>query len=534
MSDWDYIIVGAGSAGCVLANRLSANPALRVLLLESGPADRSPYLHVPAGLIKAVGNPRYDWCLLGEPDPSRHDKVDLWPAGRVLGGSSSINGMLFVRGGREDFDHWASLGNAGWCYADVLPAFRSIENSEVGEAEVRGHDGPLSVSRLRTTHPLGEVFLRAASELGFDINPDYNGRTQEGVSPPQVTQHKGWRCSSARAFLAPVKQQRNLTVMTGVDVEQLLFEGSSARCIGVQTRRGRFMLAPRGEVLLAAGALGSPKILMLSGIGDPLALREHGIDIRLERATVGANLQEHPNSLVCANVNMHTFNMDAKPWPMLRNALYWLFTGRGPASSPYPHAVGFLRSSPDEPSPDLQFLFGPFAFSFDERGILPYLGPAVSIVVNTCRPRARGKITLRNADPSSPVKITHSLLADEDDLRRQVAGCRIARQLLQAKAFAPYVTGEYLPGPSADDDTAWQEHVRRTSFLGYHPVGTCRMGVDTNAVVDPRLRVRGATGLRVVDASVMPTLISANTNAATMMIAEKASGMILEDRSHER
>lgn len=530
MDAWDYIIVGAGSAGCVLANRLSADPALRVLLLESGPADRSPYLHVPAALIKAVGNPSYDWCLLADPDTSRNGKVDLWPAGRVLGGSSSINGMLFVRGAREDFDGWAALGNSGWGFEDVLPAFRSIENSAVESDGLRGHDGPMSVSPLRTTHPLGDTFLQAASEEGFTLNHDYNGASQEGVSPPQVTQRNGWRCSSARAFLAPVRSRRNLTVLTGIDVERLLFAEGESRCIGVETRARQFKLAPGGEVVLSAGALGSPKILMHSGIGDLDVLGSIGIQTRLHRPTVGTNLQEHPNSVVCAHVNVRTYNMDATPLRMLRNAIYWAVTGRGPASSPYPHAVAFLRSSPDEPRPDLQMLFGPFAFSFDERGILPYAGPAVSIVVNTCRPRARGNITLRDANPSSPIRISHQLLADEDDLKRQIAGCKIARRLLHANAFKPYMRGEYLPGPETFDDDTWRDHIRRTSFLGYHPVGTCRMGVDSDAVVDPRLKVRYFTGLRVADASIMPLIVSANTNAATMMIAEKAANMILQDR----
>jgi choline dehydrogenase len=530
MEAWDYIIVGAGSAGCVLANRLSADPSIRVLLLESGPADRSPYLHVPAALIKAVGNPRYDWCLLADPDESRNGKIDLWPAGRVLGGSSSINGMLFVRGAREDFDGWAALGNAGWSFDEVLPAFRSIENSAIKSDGLRGHDGPMSVSRLRTTHPLGDVFLQAADEQGLPLNHDYNGATQEGASPPQVTQVNGWRCSSARAFLAPARSRRNLTVLTGVDVEQLLFAEGEFRCIGVKAKARTFMLNPGGEVILSAGALGSPKILMHSGIGDLSALTSLGISARLHRPSVGANLQEHPNSLVCAHVNLRTYNMDATPLRMLRNAIYWAFTGRGPASSPYPHAVAFVRSSPDEPRPDLQMLFGPFAFSFDERGILPYAGAAVSIVVNTCRPRARGNLTLRDANPASPIRISHQLLADEEDLNRQIAGCKIARRLLQAEAFAPFMRGEYLPGPQTLEDDAWREHIRRTSFLGYHPVGTCRMGIDADAVVDPRLRVRDITGLRIADASIMPLIVSANTNAATLMIAEKASALILQDR----
>lgn len=531
MDAWDYIIVGAGSAGCVLANRLSADPSIRVLILESGPVDRSPYLHVPAALIKAVGNPRYDWCLLADPDASRSGKVDLWPAGRVLGGSSSINGMLFVRGAREDFDGWAALGNHGWCYEDVLPAFRSIETSAIDSHGLRGRDGPMSVSRLRTTHPLGEVFLRAAREQGMSVNDDYNGAVQEGVASPQVTQRRGWRCSSARAFLGPVRSRANLAVMTGIDVEQLVFAERESRCVGVKTRRRTFMLKPGGEVILSAGALGSPKILMHSGIGDLSALAALGICTRIHRPAVGANLQEHPNSLVCAHVNVHTYNMDATPLRMLRNAIYWAFTGRGPASSPYPHAVGFLRSSPEEPRPDLQFLFGPFAFSFDERGILPYGGPAVSIVVNTCRPRARGRLTLRNADPASPIRISHELLGDEDDLRRQIAGCKMARRLLQASAFGPFMRGEYLPGQATLDDEAWREHVRRTSFLGYHPVGTCRMGIDSDAVVNPRLKVRDVAGLRIADASIMPLIVSANTNAATLMIAEKAASMILADRT---
>jgi choline dehydrogenase len=269
---------------------------------------------------------------------------------------------------------------------------------------------------------------------------------------------------------------------------------------------------------------------MHSGIGPAAVLQQYGIPVRVARDAVGADLQEHPNSLVCASVNVRTFNMDATPWRMFRNAVRWMFTGRGPASSPYPHAVAFLRSSPDEPRPDLQFLFGPFAFSFDERGVVPYLGPAVSIVFKTCRPQGRGRLTLRSADPAAPVRIEHALLAHPDDLRRQIAGSRIARRILQAPAFAPFAPREYLPGPAIDDDEAWAEHIRRTSFLGYHPVGTCRMGSDEQAVVTPELQVRGVAGLRVADASIMPRLVSANTNAAAMMIGERAAEMMLRTR----
>lgn len=531
MDRWDYIVVGAGSAGCVLAHRLSSDPSVRVLLLEAGPPDRSPYIHVPAAIIRAVGNPALDWCLRAEPDPSRDGKVDLWPAGRTLGGSSSINGMLYVRGAREDFDGWAALGNDGWAYADVLPYFRRLERSEVGEEPLRGKSGPMHVSRLRTTHPLGGVFLDAARECGIETNPDYNGATQEGASAPQVTQRRGWRWSSARAYLGTARGRRNLEIRTDTVCEGLEFSGT--RCTGVRVRRAggpvQTLLA-EAEVVLSAGSLGSPRLLMLSGIGPGEALQALGIEVRADRAGVGANLQEHPNTPVCASVNVRTYNVEIGSINIVRHLATWLLTGRGPASSPYPHAVAFVRSRPAEPRPDLQMLFGPFAFAFDERGIVPYTKPAVSIVANACHPRSRGRLRLRSPDPSAPPLIEHALLSDDEDLRRQIDACRLARRLLGSRAFAPYVVGEILPGPPTESDADWERHVRRTSFLGYHPVGTCRMGSDPDAVVTPELKVRGASALRVVDASIMPRQIAANTHAATMMIAEKASDLILADR----
>ncbi len=392
----------------------------------------------------------------------------------------------------------------------------------------------MSVARLRTTHPLGRVFVDAARECGIPFNADYNGATQEGVAEPQVTQKGGWRWSAARAFLHPARNRRNLRVETGSVCESLSIE--AGRCTGVRVRRGgsTVLHRARGEVIVSAGALGSPKLLMLSGIGPAAALQSLGIPVRHELAGVGGNLQEHCNSLVCADVNVRTYNVETSGPSMARHLARWLFTGRGPASSPYPHGVAFLRSRPEEPQPDLQMLFGPFAFDFDERGIIPYAKPAVSFVVNACHPRARGRVRLRSADPLAPPVIEHALIGDAEDLRRQVAGCRIARRLLQSAAFRPYVVREFLPGPARVDDDALAEHVRRTSFLGYHPVGTCRMGPDEAAVVTPELRVRGIAGLRVIDASIMPRQVAANTNAAAMMIGEKGAELLLAERRQSR
>ena len=527
MTVWDYLIVGAGSAGCVLANRLSADGKANVLLLEAGGSDRSPLVQIPAGITRAIGNPRFDWCHLAEPDPSRFGKVDLWPAGKTLGGSSSINGMLWVRGAREDFDGWAQLGNRGWSYADVARYFQRAEQTQFGDPAIRGRCGPMHVSALRTTHPLAAVFMTAATECGIEANADYNGLDQSGVAVPQVTQHRGRRWSTARGYLYPVRTRANLRLETRISVESLWFDGR--RCRGVRGRRddGTPVEFAAATVIVSAGTLGSPALLLRSGIGPAADLAALGIPVVADRAEVGANLQEHANSLVSADVNVSTYNVENTSWRAGLHLLRWLLTRRGPVSSPYPHGVGFLRSAADEPTPDLQLLFGPFAFGFDEKGVIPYDKPAVTVVVNACRPRTRGRVSLRSPAGDAAPRIEHHLLADADDLRRQLAGARFARRLLASAAFKPWVKSERLPGPGIQSDEEWAIYLRQTTALGYHPVGTCRMGIDAAAVVSPELEVTGVENLRVVDASIMPRLIAANTNAATIMIAEKASDLLL-------
>jgi choline dehydrogenase len=528
---WDYVIVGGGSAGCVLANRLSADPKVRVLLVEAGDWDFHPYLQVPAALIRTIGNPRYDWCHRAEPDASRRGRVDLWPGGRVLGGSSAINGMLFVRGHPADFDAWTAAGNYGWSFEEVLPYFRRLESTLFGEDSVRGRDGPIAVSGLRSTHPLARVFQAAMQQQGVPANADYNGRDNEGIAEPQVTQRNGRRFSASRGYLWPIRRRPNLEIATRTRCERLLFE--DRRCVGAefQGETGRWSARARGEVIVAAGALQSPKLLLLSGIGPGAELSALGIRPVVDSPAVGRNLLDHPTAMVSADVNVRTYNVEINSGRVAWHALRWLLFRTGPATSPYPHAVAFLRSDPSRLRPDLQVMFGPYSFSFSEAGIVPYLAPAVSATINPTHPRNPGRVRLRSARSEDALRIEHELLASDEDIAELIAGCRRMRDVFASAAFKPYVLRERLPGPDVVTDADWTDYLRRTAFLGYHPVGTCRMGTDPEtSVVTPVLEVRGVGGLRVVDASVMPTLISANTNAATLMIAEKAADLILGAR----
>ncbi|MDG2241920.1 MAG: GMC family oxidoreductase N-terminal domain-containing protein [Rhodospirillaceae bacterium] len=527
MSEFTHIIVGGGSAGSALAFRLATNhPAEKILLLEAGGRDWSPFIHVPAAIVKAMGNPSLDWMHMAEPDASRDGKVDLWPAGKVLGGSSSINGMLYVRGQARDYNKWAENGCTGWSYNDLLPIFQRLERTAIGDASVRGRTGPVHVDRLRTTHPLAHVFVDAAKETGIRFNDDYNGASQLGVAYSQVTQSRGWRYHAARAYLWPGKKPSNLKIITSAMVTGLTFEGS--RCTGVQYQKGNTPKAAKASsgVTLSAGTLSTPKILMLSGIGPEDELRSHGIEVRRNAPGVGQNLQEHPEGMVSIEVNQSTFNTEINSWKIAIHAVNWLLFGRGPATSPYPHAVAFTKSDASQDFADIQVQLGPYAFSFDENGVIPHDKPAISAAVNIAYPKTRGRVHLNSSDPFVAPKIAHNLFDDEDDLVKLMEGCKSVRRILSGPAFAPHRIAERLPGEDVQSDDEWADFLRKTAFLGYHVVGTCRMGSDEEAVVTPDLKVRGVDDLRVADASIMPELISGNTNATALMIGEKAADLI--------
>jgi choline dehydrogenase len=527
-AETDILVIGAGSAGCVLADRLSADAKRRVLVLEAGGPDLSPYLHVPAGITKVIGNPAHDWGLLAEPDPTRAGKVDLWPAGKGLGGSSSINGMLYVRGSHADYDRWEALGNPGWGWATMSPLFRRLERTRIGDPAWRGREGRQIVERLRSQHPLGVAFIAAAQEAGLPFNDDYNGASQEGVGHPQVTQLCGRRFSAARAYLPATRDRWNVSVRTGALVERLLIE--KGRCVGVRVRFGGAVQEVRArEVIVAAGALQTPKLLMLSGIGPADELRAQGLEVIHDSPNVGLHLQDHPNATVSVDVNISTYNAEVNGPNRLLHALRWLMFRTGPATSPYPHAVAFMKSSPDEPEPDIQIMLGPFAFELTPEGIQPYLKPAVTGVASLSYPRNSGRVRLRSARAEDAPIIEHALLDHPEDCRRLIAGARYLRTIFRSPAYAASVIREREPGPEVQTEADWDAYLRATTFLGYHPIGTARMGPNAEDAVDARLRVRGVSGLRVVDASVFPHHMSGNINADVMAVAERASDMVIED-----
>jgi choline dehydrogenase len=539
---YDYVIAGGGSAGCVLANRLSADGTKRVLLLEAGQADRHPYIHVPGLTMKALALPGIMWDYQGAPDPSRNDAVSLWMAGRVLGGGSSVNGLVWVRGHRADYDRWAELGCEGWDWHGVEPYFRRSERYEP-RSPLRGCDGPVRVERVRAQHVITDAFVAAASAAGHRYTEDYNGERQEGAAYGQTNVSHGLRQSTARVYLGRARQRRNLRVVTGAFVERILFDGT--RAVGAVYRRGGQLsqVEAQREVILSAGAIASPKILMLSGVGSADHLGQHGIPVIADLPGVGRNLQEHAVTGLLWNVDVRTFGMDFTPRGFAQHGLEWLM-GRGPAAAGIMHATVFSKIHPDSPRTEVEIAFAPVAVVGGDAGdttgetlsgsgthdvtSMQLLNRAtVTTYVNLLHPRTRGSIELRSAHPVDNPVIRHQMLGDDQDLRDLVAACRQLREIFDTSPLREHVVSEALPGPGVKTDEEWETYLRSSATYGsQHPTCTCRMGIDEQAVVDPHLRVRGVTGLRVVDASVMPEVTSGNTNAPTIMIAEKAADLI--------
>ena len=534
---YDFIVVGAGSAGCVLANRLTASGRHSVLLLEAGPADDYLWIHLPIGYAKTMFHPVYNWGFYTEPEPAMNNRRVYWPRGRGLGGSSSINGLIYIRGQHEDYDRWQALGNDGWGWRDVLPYFVKSEGNSRGAGAYHGGDGPLRCSDIGERHPLMDAIIDAANELGVPRNDDFNGARQEGVGYYQLFTHNGLRCSTAAAYLKPVRKRPNLHVETEAQATSLIVTAatgaSAARATGVRYRQRnveRVAYAAR-EVLLAAGALQSPQLLQLSGIGPAALLQSHGIAVARDLPGVGENLQDHLQARVMFKVTRPiTINDDLRsPWGRMRMGWKWLARRTGPLAIGINYGGMFARALPESATPDVQFHFA--ALSAEMAGAKTHPWPGCTFSVCQLRPTSRGTVTIKSTDPFAAPALQPNYLQTELDCRTMVEGVRMARRLARTRALGGLIGDEYRPGNSVDSDDALLDFVRNYGATIFHPVGTCKMGSDPLAVVDARLRVHGVEGLRVVDASVMPTLVSGNTNAPVVMIAEKASDMILADRA---
>ena len=524
---FDFIIVGAGSAGCALAHRLSADGARRVLLLEAGP--RGHWLsRMPVSFAKLIDNPAANWCFRAEPEEGSGGRSIPVPRGRLLGGSSTINGLVFVRGQRLDYDIWAQLGNRGWSYDDVLPIFRRMEHYESGTDEWRSQGGPLRVSEVPDRSPLYEALFRAGMEAGLPHNPDYNGASQEGICKTQTTISRGRRMSTAHCYLRPARGRANLVVVTGALATRLVLDAK--RCIGVRyLRSGREEVAfAAREVVLCGGSINSPQLLELSGIGRTEVLREHGIEVVHELPGVGENLIDHMAPRVMWRLRSRgvTYNERARGLGLVWQALRYAATGGGFLSLPSAPVLAFLRSREGLEAPDVQFHIAPYALRGPtDRRLLPE--PGLTCTIYALRPESRGSIHIRSRDPREAPAIRFNFLSDGLDRRVLVDGVRWARRLMATSAMDGFRDAEMRPGPDVESDDDIVEWIRATAETAFHPVGTCKMGRDPMAVVDDRLRVHGIEGLRIADGSVMPTLVSGNTNAACIMIGEKASQMML-------
>jgi choline dehydrogenase len=531
-AEFDFIVVGAGSAGCVLANRLSASGRSSVLLLEAGGEDDDRWIHIPLGYGKHFSNPKVNWLYKSEPDEKTGSRAIAQPRGKVLGGTSSINGTVYVRGQHEDYDEWRALGNDGWGYADVLPYFRKAEDNQRWSNEYHGVGGPLAVSDPTDTHPLCEAFFEAAEACGYHRNPDVNGAKQEGFGYNQVTQRDGRRCSTAVGYLRPARQRSNVSVETDVHATRILFSGKCATGIEYLRGGGRQTAHVRREIILAAGAFGSPQLMQLSGLGPAAHLQKFGIPVIADMPGVGANLQDHYNGrLVFECTEAFTLNdVVRNPLRKLREGIRYYLSRRGFLTMAASTATGFVSTEPGVSRPDVQI--GLVLYSTDKFGDTLHRFPGFTLLVRLLRPESRGTVLLKSANPLDAPEIRPNYLSTRKDGDVLVAGMKVARRLVEAGPMRGYAARAHEPDRAFESDDEWLQYLRTRGGISFHPVGTCRMGNDPGSVVDPRLRVRGVEGVRVVDASIMPLLVSGNTNAPTIMIAEKGADMILAD--HEK
>jgi choline dehydrogenase len=526
---FDFIIVGAGSAGCVLADRLTASGRHRVLLLEAGPGNLHPWLHIPLGFGKLFADRRFNWCYATEPQPECHNREVIAPRGKVVGGSSSINGLIYIRGQAEDFNHWRQLGNAGWSFDDVLPYFRKAEDNARGADEFHGAGGPLAVSDLRDRHPLVRAYVEAALQCGYPRNDDFNGAVQEGAGYYQTTMRNGVRASTAAGYLRQARRRANLAVVPKALATRILFDGR--RATGVEYVVGNDKRSARAgaEVIVASGAFNSPQLLQLSGLGPASLLQSHGIAVIADAPGVGDDLNDHISGRIILRCKEPiTLNDAVRTWSgKLLHGLHYVLTRRGYLAVPAVSAGCFLRAHPASATPDSQCSISLFSAQIIGGELHPFPGVTGNCVL--LRPESRGFVRIKSANPREAPAIHPNYLATQRDRETITAGVKAMRGIFRAPAMARHIAEEIEPGEQCVSDDELLDFIRRRGSTTYHPVGTCRMGQDRKAVVDERLRVRGFAGLRVVDASIMPAVVSGNTNAATIMIGEKGADMILED-----
>ena len=526
--DYDYIVVGAGSAGAVVANRLSADPRNKVLLLEAGPASH-PWSRVPVGFAKLIANPAANWLYSAEPEANTNGRRIPVPRGRMLGGSSAINGLAFVRGQAQDFDTWAQMGNQGWSYADVLPFFKRMESWEGGDDRFRGRDGPLKITNPEPSDIFCSTVIKAAAEVGIAHNPDYNGAHQDGIAMSQATISSGRRMSTAACYLEPIRKRPNLQIETGALGEGLLFEGK--RCVGVRYSMGGSRREARAarEVVVSGGSINSPQLLELSGIGQPERLRALGIEVRHALPGVGENLRDHyaPRTRWTVGAKGITYNDTGRGLGLVGQALRYALTGKGLLGMVAAPLRAFVRSRDGLEAPDLLLGWVPMFTEAGPTGPKISRDSGVTCYAHPMRPESKGHIHITSADPGAPPAINFNFLSAEVDGELTVRAVRIARAIMTASAMAPLQVKEAAPGADKTADDEILDWVKKSAETTYHPVGTCKMGNDAMAVVDPQLRVHGITGLRIADASIMPTLTSGNTNAPSIMIGEKAADLVL-------